>query len=241
MLSTTPLISLKVQKYTLSQTPAMKTPVSSAVKQAMISMTLANELNTAHRPDLNNSLSMVTFSSAVFEVHSKVEMDEMGNTAIQTPALNADDASMSSLSLVIPTQSTPNVSFSPAKPAPLQPTPTFSLFRTSQVQPKPRTDRHASSPSLLTLSVNHQKSPAKPQCFVSSNQPCYAKAFKVETQSTGAIASEQFSNKVQKYTSACQVQKAMKYLYPLGISPTSRWTPPSDLPQHNLMTVSLAF
>ncbi|KAK2956811.1 hypothetical protein BLNAU_8264 [Blattamonas nauphoetae] len=236
MLSTTPLISLKVQKYTLSQTLAMKTPVSSAVKQSMISMTLANELNTARRPDLNNSLSMVTFSSAVFEVHSKVEIDEMGNTAIQTPALNADAASMSSLSLVIPTQSTPNVSFSPAKPAPLQPTPTFSLFRTSQVQPKPRTDRHASSPSLLTLSVNHQKSPAKPV-----RSSCYAKAFKVETQSTGAIASEHFSNKVQKYTSACQGQKAMKYLSPLGTSPTSRWTPPSDLPQHNLMTVSLAF
>ncbi|KAK2945136.1 hypothetical protein BLNAU_7136 [Blattamonas nauphoetae] len=135
----------------------MKTPVSSAVKQAMISITLTNELNTARRPDLHNSLSMVTFSSAVFEVRSKVEMDEMGNTEIQTPALNADDASMSSLSLVIPAQSTPNVSFSPAKPATLQPTPTFSLFRTSQVQPKPRTDRHASSPSLITLSVNHPK------------------------------------------------------------------------------------
>ncbi|KAK2963987.1 hypothetical protein BLNAU_1068 [Blattamonas nauphoetae] len=126
----------------------------------MISIPLANELNTARRPDLHHTLSMVTFSLTIFEGHSKVEMDEMGNPVIQTPALNADDASMSSLSLVIPTKSTPNVSFSPAKPATLQPTPNFSLFGTAQVQSKPRTDQHASSPSLITLSVNHQKSPA---------------------------------------------------------------------------------
>ncbi|KAK2939820.1 hypothetical protein BLNAU_25271 [Blattamonas nauphoetae] len=143
----------------------MKTPVSSAVKQAMISITLTNELNTARRPDLHNSLSMVTFSSAVIEVRSKVEMDEMGNAEIQTPALNADDASMSSLSLVIPAQSTPNV---------FSATPTysdFSMFRTSS----PTKASHGStcffaisyhSPSTTQ---NNLQTPAKP---VRSCSPC---------------------------------------------------------------------
>ncbi|KAK2958911.1 hypothetical protein BLNAU_6160 [Blattamonas nauphoetae] len=186
----------------------------------LISITFANDLNTARRPDLHNSLSMVTFSSAVFKVRSKVEMDEMGNTDIQTPALNADDASMSSLSLVIPTQSTPNDFTSPTNAS----HGSTSFFPISHLSLR--------QPPKITRKIPHNQSvrvyPWFQQCFVSSNQPCHAKTFKVETQSTGAIASEQFSKKVQQYTSACQVQKAIKYLSPLGSSPTSRWTPLSS-------------
>ncbi|KAK2949267.1 hypothetical protein BLNAU_15748 [Blattamonas nauphoetae] len=86
-----------------------------------------------------NSLSSVQFNTNVYGTRSEVEMDEMGNAELQTPTLKPDDPTKSSVSLVIPTQPTPNGSFTPAMPTPLQPAPTPSLIGPSQVKTKPPT------------------------------------------------------------------------------------------------------
>ncbi|KAK2953241.1 hypothetical protein BLNAU_11867 [Blattamonas nauphoetae] len=64
------------------------------------------------------------------------------------------------MSLVIPTQPTPNNSFTSAMPTSLQLAPTPSLIGPSQIQTKPPSVQPASSPTPATLSVNNQKSPA---------------------------------------------------------------------------------
>ncbi|KAK2940398.1 hypothetical protein BLNAU_24692 [Blattamonas nauphoetae] len=68
-----------------------------------------------------------------------------------------DDPTKSSVSLIIPTQPTPIVSFTPAMPSSLQSAPTHSLVGPSQVQTKPPTVQPPSSPTPVTLFVNNQK------------------------------------------------------------------------------------
>ncbi|KAK2963072.1 hypothetical protein BLNAU_2095 [Blattamonas nauphoetae] len=103
---------------------------------------------------------MVILSSTVFELRSKVDMDEMRNAELHTPTLKPDDPTKSLVSHVIPTHPTPNGSFTSVMPSSLQPAPTPSLLGPSQVQTKPPTVKPASSPIPVTLSVKNQKSPA---------------------------------------------------------------------------------
>ncbi|KAK2963283.1 hypothetical protein BLNAU_1816 [Blattamonas nauphoetae] len=80
-------------------------------------------------------------------------------------SLNVDDASMSSLSLVIPTQSTPSVTFSPAMPNSLHPTPISSLARKTPEWEKNATDTSKESgdddhhPRCLTTYRSPARSP----------------------------------------------------------------------------------
>ncbi|KAK2944048.1 hypothetical protein BLNAU_21047 [Blattamonas nauphoetae] len=90
----------------------------------------------------------------------EVDMDEMGNAQYQILTLKVDDPTKSSVSLIIPTQPTPIVSFTPAMPSSLQFAPIHSLVGPSQVQTKPPTVQPPSSPSTVTLFVNNQKTTA---------------------------------------------------------------------------------
>ncbi|KAK2949002.1 hypothetical protein BLNAU_16108 [Blattamonas nauphoetae] len=191
----------------------------------MISLPKTNGLNTDLPPDLHNSLLMMILSSNVFELRSKVDMDEMKNVDLHTPTLKVDDPTKSSMSPVIPTQPTPNGSFTPAMPSSLQPAPTPSLFGPSQVQTKPPTVKPASSPTPVTLSVKNQKSPANSRttsplvsvCDQSGvlTQPINQTTSRHPTSGhylQSKILNEQLSRKVPKYTSPSQVQEFIKYL-----------------------------
>ncbi|KAK2944879.1 hypothetical protein BLNAU_20222 [Blattamonas nauphoetae] len=123
----------------------------------MITIPLANGFNIDRQLELHNSLYSATFDTNVYRTRSKVEMDEMGNDELQTPTLKPDDPTKSSMTLVIPTHTTPNGSFTPAMPTSLQHVPNSSLVEPSQVQTTPPTVQPTSSPTPDTLSVNNQK------------------------------------------------------------------------------------
>ncbi|KAK2952829.1 hypothetical protein BLNAU_12297 [Blattamonas nauphoetae] len=181
-----PLISPKVQKYPISQAPAMNAPVQSAVEHAMITIPLANGFNIDRQLELHNSLYSATFDTNVYRTRRKVEMDEMGNAQYQIQTLKVDDPIMSSLSLVFLAQPTPIVSFTLAMPTSLQHVPNSSLVEPSQVQTTPPTVQPTSSPPPDTLSVNNQKITRKlphSQYLRVSNQPQYVETSNFSPQS----------------------------------------------------------
>ncbi|KAK2959841.1 hypothetical protein BLNAU_5330 [Blattamonas nauphoetae] len=97
------------------------------------------------------------FPQQCVQISHEVEMNEMGNAHYQILTLKVDDPTKSSVSLNIPTQPTPIVSFTLAMPSSLQSAPTHSLVGPSQVQTKPPTVQPPSSPTPVTLFVNNKK------------------------------------------------------------------------------------
>ncbi|KAK2947905.1 hypothetical protein BLNAU_17132 [Blattamonas nauphoetae] len=147
-------------------------------------------------------------------ISHEVEMDEMGNVQYQILTLKVDDPTKSSVSLVIPTQPTPNVSFTHAMSNSLHHVPNPSIVGPSQIQTKPPTVHPASSPTPVILSVNNQKSPANSHTASPFVSPINHNTSRPPTSGPNLqskLLSEQLSRKVPKCTSTSPVQEAIKY------------------------------